>query len=182
MSVFLIIKHTSFLKEVKSAIFKKMGKYFTVKPKKEVGMFTVPSGSSARDACTGRNVHQVHGAQGGDVRVNLLSSRSRIAHSCKVAPELLSSEKCQGLLAYRLCLASRGILLPDESWLLCSSHVPWCCYDHIRMGEVDAGVLIATVWAVTFLQEKRLLVLVLNKCYTTAEMISQHCIKMIIGI
>lgn len=145
-----------------------------------VACLQYPVGHSARDTCAGRNIH--HGAQCRDIWVNLLGFRSRVACSCSTAPELSSSEKCQGLLAYRLCLASGGTVLLDETWLLCSSHAPCCCYDHIRMGEVDAGVLIATVWAVRFLQQKRFLVRVLDKCYTTAEMISQHCIKMIISI
>lgn len=118
-------------------------------PQKMVACLQYPVGHSARDTCAGRNIH--HGAQCRDIWVNLLGYRSRVACSCSTAPELSSSEKCQGLLAYRLCLASGGTVLLDESWLLCSSHAPCCCYDHIRMGEVDAGVLIATVWAVRFL-------------------------------
>lgn len=140
-----------------------------------VACLQCPVGHSARDTCTGRNMH--HGAQCTDILVNLLGYRSRIASSCSIAPELLNSEKCQGLLAYRLCLASRGTVLLDESWLLCTFHAPWSCYSRIRMGEVAAGVLIATVRAVRFLEQKRFLVRVFNKCCTAAEIISQHCIK-----
>lgn len=119
-----------------------MRNYFAVKPPKNGAVYCAQWVTASEIPVLAEASITGHSAE---TLVNLLGYGSRIACSGSIAPELLSSEKCQGLLAYRLCLASRGTLFLDESWLLCTSRAPWCCYGRIRMGEADAGVVITTV-------------------------------------